>query len=148
MRHFLPSVVWARDTSCLQWSEHLDPSPGKPLFPTMHCFWHWQLLFKRENGPLFLKMAFLGLRQQDPMSRKGVGGRVCSAGISPFLPSLPCASSKHPLGVVTSRWPICGEGHGATQSLEQSQHLRKGERIWDPLGPTAAASQAYSQDLP
>ena len=60
-------------------------------------------------------------------------GVAAQARISPFLPSLPCASSKHPLGVVTSRWPICGEGPGATLSLEHSQRLGKGERIWDPI---------------
>lgn len=84
-----PGQVKACDTSCLQWSEHLDPSPRKPLFPMMRCFWHCQLLFKKENGPLLLKMAFLGLRQQDPMSRKGVGVGGCSAGTHLSFPAQP-----------------------------------------------------------
>lgn len=64
--------------------------------------------------PSFLKRAFLHLRQQDPVARKGEGG--CET-ISTFPPSLPCASSKHSLGPVTPRWPICGQGPEDTLSL-------------------------------
>lgn len=86
--------VKARDTSCLQWSEHLDPFPRKPLFPMMRCFQHCQLLFKRENGLLFLKVAFLGLRQQDPTSRKRAGcGFALQASLLPLPAFLVLAAS-------------------------------------------------------